>query len=395
MFVGEFTCLAVFFIRRQMNKKSLVEDDEEQEIPLSPGTQMAKKTQQKTTINPLYLAIPATFDLCGSTTMFIGLTQCASSIYQMMRGFIVVITSILAVLFLGRKQYMHHVGSLIFIVIAVVLVGLAGIYGPDNKDDSGDDSGAGTTVLGVTLIIIAQFFTGGQFITEEKILSGYYLDPLLVVGLEGMWGCIWYAILLPIFQNIDCSNPDFCPYGCVEDTKAVFHEMGDHPEIIVYSCLIIVSIACFNATGVAVTKYASAPQRSTIDTCRTLFVWIVAMIQGQEKWMWSEFGGFVILVIATLTYNEILILPCEFCNKNTRVKMAERETEDGGMDDQQTMLKNKKEVVNYVATSPHAAYDSNRNIRALNMKMQERDDLLQQHNDNDIGRSGSTIAMDQ
>jgi len=45
----------------------------------------------------------------------------------MMRGFIVVITAIMAVIFLGRKQYMHHIISLLFIVIAVILVGLIGI----------------------------------------------------------------------------------------------------------------------------------------------------------------------------------------------------------------------------------------------------------------------------
>lgn len=40
---------------------------------------------------------------------------------------------------------------------------------------------------------------------------------------------------------------------------------------------IIVSIAAFNATGQAITKHASAAQRSTIDTCRTLFVWIIQL----------------------------------------------------------------------------------------------------------------------
>ena len=64
--------------------------------------------------------------------------------------------------------------------------------------------------------------------TEEKILSGYYLDPLLIVGLEGFWGCCYYAILLPIFQHIQCtagtSNPlcakDYT--GPLEDTTKTF-----------------------------------------------------------------------------------------------------------------------------------------------------------------------------
>lgn len=90
--------------------------------------------------------------------------------------------------------------SLALIVAAVAIVGISGIM----ASDDGDDDKTPTTPLGVGLIILAQLFTGGQFVTEEKLLSGYYLDPLLVVGLEGFWGCLYYSILLPIFQNVHC-----------------------------------------------------------------------------------------------------------------------------------------------------------------------------------------------
>jgi len=75
MFIGEFSCLLVYFIKKTFwPPKARVEDDEEEETPASPGTQMARKTKMKTSINPFLLAVPATFDLFGSTTMFIGLT---------------------------------------------------------------------------------------------------------------------------------------------------------------------------------------------------------------------------------------------------------------------------------------------------------------------------------
>lgn len=55
-------------------------------------------------------------------------------------------------------------------------------------------------MFGVVVLLIAQCFTGGQFITEEKLFDGYYLDPLFVVGCEGFFGTIYFLILLPIFQ---------------------------------------------------------------------------------------------------------------------------------------------------------------------------------------------------
>jgi len=49
------------------------------------------------------LAVPASFDFFGTTLMFVALTMCAASIYQMMRGIIVVVTAGMAMAFLGRK----------------------------------------------------------------------------------------------------------------------------------------------------------------------------------------------------------------------------------------------------------------------------------------------------
>lgn len=54
-------------------------------------------------VNPFTVAIPAMFDICGSSLMFVALTLCAASVYQMMRGVIVVITAVMALIFLGRK----------------------------------------------------------------------------------------------------------------------------------------------------------------------------------------------------------------------------------------------------------------------------------------------------
>ena len=53
--------------------------------------------------SPFLLAIPASLDFAGSTLMFIALTMVPASVYQMMRGFINVVTPILSIIFLKRK----------------------------------------------------------------------------------------------------------------------------------------------------------------------------------------------------------------------------------------------------------------------------------------------------
>jgi drug/metabolite transporter (DMT)-like permease len=105
MFIGEMTCLAIYAAKKYF----------------------WSATSNNGSINPFLIAIPAAFDICGSTLMFIALTLCAASVYQMMRGVIVVITAFMALIFLGRKQYAHHWISLLTIVSGVAIVGFVSI----------------------------------------------------------------------------------------------------------------------------------------------------------------------------------------------------------------------------------------------------------------------------
>jgi hypothetical protein len=88
--------------------------------------------------------------------------------------------------------------------------------------------------------------------------------------------------------------------------------------LIAQSLTNVLTIAGFNVTGVMITKYASAAQRSTVDTSRTLVIWIVFLIMGSEKFILGELFGFFLLVIGTLVYNEIIEIPIDFMNKNTK-----------------------------------------------------------------------------
>lgn len=90
---------------------------------------------------------------------------------------------------------------------------------------------------------------------------------------------------------------------------------------------LLFSIACYNASGVSITKYASAAQRSTLDSMRTLFIWIGSLILGWESFIWLELIGFIFLVSGTLIFNEIVIVPWEWFSKNTKV-MAGIDDED-------------------------------------------------------------------
>jgi len=85
--------------------------------------------------------------------------------------------------------------------------------------------------------------------------------------------------------------------------------MGYNHLIILYAAIFIVCIALFNAFGLAVTKYASAAQRSTIDCSRIFAVWMLSLWIFHDPFMPLEIIGFMMLVLGTLMYNEIIIIP--------------------------------------------------------------------------------------
>lgn len=84
----------------------------------------------------------------------------------------------------------------------------------------------------------------------------------------------------------------------------------------------IICIACFNSFGIACTKYASAAQRSTIDTSRTLTIWIMSVLLHLEPFVALEIPGFILLAFGTLLYNEIIVLPWLGFNKYTKEALA-------------------------------------------------------------------------
>ena len=101
--------------------------------------------------------------------------------------------------------------------------------------------------------------------------------------------------------------------------------MADNPWIIVQYVGIICSISCFNVFGIATTKYASAAQRSTIDTSRTILIWICSCSFLGEAFLPFSIIGFLMLAFGTLLYNEIIELPVLGFNENTKRAIALRE----------------------------------------------------------------------
>jgi drug/metabolite transporter (DMT)-like permease len=283
----------------------------------------------------ILLAAPACCDIAGTTLMNVGLLFVAASIYQMTRGALVLFVGLFSVIFLKRKLYLYHWFSLFIVVLGVGIVGLAGALFTGDKNsptaeklhhshkDKADmlhllmvRAVAATkavapdvvrTIVGILLIAFAQIFTATQFVTEEWILENYALEPLRVVGWEGIFGfCVTIVAQTILHFTVGVSRKG---RGGYFDAEAGYDQVLHNRLIAVSSVLIMISIGGFNFFGLSVTRSISATSRSIIDTCRTLFIWIVSLGLGWESFKWLQVLGFALLVYGTFLFNDLVRPP--------------------------------------------------------------------------------------
>ncbi|KAF2817586.1 uncharacterized protein BDZ99DRAFT_565308 [Mytilinidion resinicola] len=361
MFIGEMACWIVVggftayqrYASRKAGYEAIgTEQDEEPESPvlardqedsddsavpianpLKPAHAFADGRVPLTGRNILLLALPACCDIAGTTLMNVGLLFVAASIYQMTRGALVLFVGLFSVLFLKRRLGAYKWFALFIVVAGVAVVGLAGalakgesVHGeslsqPELRDairhgfeivrraasEIAASPSAGHTVLGVFLIAGAQIFTATQFVLEESIMERYAMEPIKVVSWEGTFGFIVTVIgMIVLHFAVGITKAGSNGYF---DAREGLWEITHFRSIAVSSVLIMISIGGFNFFGLSVTRTVSATSRSTIDTCRTLFIWIVSLGLGWETFKWLQVVGFGLLVYGTFLFNDIVRPP--------------------------------------------------------------------------------------
>merc|ERR1719265_633266 len=112
----------------------------------------------------------------------------------MTRGAIVIFTCAFSMIFLGRRQEKYHFLGVFFVFFGLTIVSLSAFQ----KGDSVQWGSSSQTMLGLGFTVCAQVFQASMLVYEEKVMknSDYHVDPMQMVGMEGMWGCIIGIVLL-------------------------------------------------------------------------------------------------------------------------------------------------------------------------------------------------------
>jgi len=304
MFLGELSCLIVFKIVYAYWKAKRDAGEE-----TSHG--INKLVDGNQDFSPLIFWPAAMCDMCGTTLMYIGLNMTDASSFQMLRGAVIVFTALLSVTFLNRKIRRFMWVGILFVVLGLVVVGIADVYYQPPGSATGGYSDTNLVITGDLLIVIGQIITASQMVYEEKFIYKYNVPSLQAVGWEGFFGFFTLSILLiPLYFIKVGSGGSFIfkdPDTRVENALDAFYQMGSNWQIILAQVGNVVSIAFFNFSGISVTRELSATTRMVLDSLRTIVIWAASAIW--DPLNPAQIPGFFLLAIGTAVYNGLLNKP--------------------------------------------------------------------------------------
>jgi drug/metabolite transporter (DMT)-like permease len=293
MFIGESLCLIVYLIYKYkykyqdtFNEDVIRQGTPEEQEPLIPRIQVPINFKNVVFKN-WKLILPALCDVISSTFMNVGLILVSPSIFQTLRGSLIIFTALISMIFLRKKYTIHQMIGLFIIFSGISVVGTS--TGNNTSD-----------TIGICMILLAQVFTATQYVLEEKILTteNSSVTPLLAVGLEGIFGIILVLVVSPVYFVVMKVDP-----------IKLFYQINF--MLWISFIVLVFTIAIINYLGLTLTKNMSSVSRTTVDACRILVVWIVSIIIGWEVFSLIQLLGFLIMLSGIYIYfsSEGLLLP--------------------------------------------------------------------------------------
>jgi drug/metabolite transporter (DMT)-like permease len=333
MFVGESMGIPVFYLF--FNKKNSPKENNDDTKYIQGDQQETIKEEveeeeKKPEINKFLLAIPGFLDTCSTGLANIGLILLPASIYQMLKGSLIIMTFLMSKFIVKNKHTCDHYVAIPVSTTGVVLVGLSAYLNADEKsEDGGNFSDAKTTLLGIVLMVIAMFILSIQFCFDEHFMRKYSCHPLICIGYEGIFGFFINLLLCIIFYFIKCGSyedkeepPYFVKNMCTGDNDNVwrpeniifaFRQLINNSLLSILVPITIIFMASFNIFGVSITKYGSATTRTVTDNCRSFLVWIFFLMPFNQKDLIETFNvlqliGFLLICLGAFIYNGLFKL---------------------------------------------------------------------------------------
>ncbi|EFO61190.1 Hypothetical protein GLP15_1463 [Giardia lamblia P15] len=345
MFLGETICLAIFYIkrcttRRRASAASLgatagsAADSEQRstaalndvihdfgcvETAGSPrSTQMVAEDVRKAATGSLpywkfvLAAIGLTvLDLMQTSAFNVAMVCVPASAVQIFGGLTIVFCLVLAIPLLRRKLERWEIMGVCFTFLGVALAGVATTVQRQHLEEY---ENAPKTIVGVLLVVAGQHFSGTQYIMEERLVKSQGIDPLMVLGWEGVCDVILsLCVACPLAHVIPGSD-----HGSLENYANSLYMSFANGHILAMNALYVLSILFFGWSGVTVEKLLTSTHRSLFGSLRSPLIRVAMVIMyystrghsrpyGEPLTLYSllELFGFGVMILGVMIHNDV------------------------------------------------------------------------------------------
>tara|TARA_B110001452_G_scaffold53714_1_gene41149 strand:+ start:305 stop:1516 length:1212 start_codon:yes stop_codon:yes gene_type:complete len=328
-FVGQLLAWPVWWRQQQREKRKR---------GIDPPVTLADGTPLLTSRRVAFLcAVPTIFDVLGTVLNNTGLILTHVSVYQMLRGArararastspprppvsaqplthtrtasfarpgsVVLFTSLASKVFLKTEFSTPQVQGITLIAAGVVVIGASNTLFMERPPSVH----APWPALGNALIILSQALMAGLFVAEETLMKHERVPPFQMLGWEATIGTLLTAVLMLFALGLPGNDA-----GRLENCVHAYLQMSRSAAVLAAIVMMALALFCFNVTGVYITKLQSATHRACVDATRQAVVWVHALAAGWEEFLFAELLGYLLLVLGTLSFNEIIVLPVPRC----------------------------------------------------------------------------------
>lgn len=128
--------------------------------------------------NVFSVAIPAVCDMLATAIQNIGLVWISASVWEMLRGSIVIFSAFFSKVFLRRKFHPYHWIGICIVAFSLLVVAFSAFMTPSDETYNsssqevvvGEDVSTSLQIVGCVLVIVSQIIQASQIVVEEFIL---------------------------------------------------------------------------------------------------------------------------------------------------------------------------------------------------------------------------------
>ncbi|TMW55632.1 hypothetical protein Poli38472_010514 [Pythium oligandrum] len=260
------------------------------------------------------LALPAAFDLLATFLANLGLLYVTVSVFQLMKCTVIIFVAVLKVVILKDRLRGYMWIGIGLNTLAALLVGATSFADQDDQSNNNQNAHPGFGILMIILSCAVQAF---QYVYEEKLMDeGDSAPPLVVVGMEGVWGLVLTTfVVYPIAYLVPGND-----LGSNERFDDAFEMLlnSQLAQIIVGVYLLV--ILGYNVFAVSVTYLLNSIWHAILDNFRPITVWGTDLLlfyvftkgafgEAWTIWSWLQLAGMVLLLAGTAVYNGTLKIP--------------------------------------------------------------------------------------